>query len=96
MALHNTHRRLLEASQQVMMLQLEYVLRLVVLVGLETALLGGEPRLGGLLFANERGAARRLGDPDSRQSRFLQHKTYTGALVDCGTTFTRYSSWYMR
>lgn len=55
------------------MLQLEDIL-LLVFLQLQSALLSGQTRLRCFLFAHEGGSARRLRDPDTRQSGFLQHK----------------------
>lgn len=65
-----TYRSLLEASQQMMMLQLEDVFLPVVACVL-AAQLRRKSRLRGLLFTHERSATRRLRDPNSRQSGFL-------------------------
>lgn len=56
-----------------MMLQLEDIL-LLVFLQLQSTLLSGQTRFRCLLFAHEGGAARRLRDPDTRQSGFLQQQ----------------------
>lgn len=63
---------LLEAAQQVVVLQLEYVLLAVVVVQLDARLLGGQTGLGGLLLADERGPGGGLRDADARQTGFLE------------------------
>ena len=69
-----THRGLLEAAQQVVVLQLEDVLVHVV-VQADARLLRRQPRLRRALLGHERRAARRLRDLDPRQPRFLQQET---------------------
>ena len=66
-----THRGLLEASEEVVVLHLEDVL-LVVVADRQTRRLRRHLGLGGLLLRHERRPRRRLRDLDARQSRFLQ------------------------
>ena len=68
-----THRGLLEAAQQVVVLQLEDVLVHVV-VQADARLLRRQPRLRRALLSHERRAARRLRDLDPGQPRFLQQE----------------------
>ena len=67
------HRGLLEAAQQVVVLQLEDVLVHVV-VQADARLLRRQPRLRRALLGHERRAARRLRDLDPGQPRFLQQE----------------------
>ena len=68
-----THRGLLEAAQQVVVLQLEDVLVHVV-VQADARLLRRQPRLRRALLGHERRAARRLRDLDPGEPRFLKQK----------------------
>lgn len=54
------------------MLQLEDVLLAVRVVQLDARLLGGQPRLGRFLLADERRPGGRLGDADPGQPGFLR------------------------
>jgi hypothetical protein len=63
-----TYRRLLQAPEQVVVLQLEDV---VIGLDLFAGLLGGQPGLASFLLAHEGGATCRLGDSDSRHASFL-------------------------
>ena len=67
-----THRGLLEAAQEVVVLQLEDVLVHVV-VQTDARLLRRQPSLRRALLGHERRAARRLCDLDPGKPRFLEH-----------------------
>lgn len=71
------------------MLQLEDVLLAVRVVQLDARLLGGQPRLGRLLLADEGGSRGRLCDADARQPGLLLRCSYFGCecirvvVVEC-------------
>ena len=67
-----THRGLLEAAQEVVVLQLEDVLVHVV-VQTDARLLRRQPSLRRAFLGHERRAARRLCDLDPGKPRFLEH-----------------------
>lgn len=87
--------RLLQTAQQMVMLQLEDVLLAVVVVQLDAGFLGRQPRLGRLLFADERRAGGRFRDSDARQSRFL-HKQIEIRHFRCGIQAIRIFSYPLR
>ena len=66
-------RGLLQAAEQVVVLQLEDVL-VHVIVHLNPRLLGRQPRLRCALLGHEGRAAGRLGNLDPRQAGLLQHR----------------------